>query len=72
MKKSGDGKDVTCFECKDPGHYENECPKMRKDKPKNKEFRGKKKGMIATWDKSESLRDDFEKEQVNVALMAST
>ncbi|XP_050915187.1 uncharacterized protein LOC127130162 [Lathyrus oleraceus] len=41
-KKVGAGKELTCFECKDPGHFKNECPKLKKERPK-KNFRGKKK-----------------------------
>lgn len=65
LKKSGAGKDIICFECKDSCHCNNECPKLRKDRPKKKDFRGKKKGMMATW-------DDSEEEQANVALMENT
>lgn len=49
----------------------NECPKLKKEMPK-KNFRGKKKGMMDTWDDSESSKDDSEEEQANVALMACT
>lgn len=31
-KKSGVGKEFICFEFKEPGHYKNECPMMKKDK----------------------------------------
>lgn len=48
LKKSNAGKDVTCFECKELGHNKNECPKLRKYRPKKKDFIGKKKGLMAT------------------------
>ena len=37
-----------------------------------KNIKGKKKGMMATWDDSESSEDDYEEEKENVALMACT
>ena len=42
-----------------------------KERPK-KNFRGKKKGMMATWDDSESSKDDSEEEKANMALMTCT
>lgn len=70
QKKSGVGKEVIYFECNELGHYKNECPKLKKDRPKKKDFRGKKKRMMATWYDSESSEDDYEEEKTNVALMA--
>ena len=35
QKKAAD-KEVTCYECKEPGHYMNECPKLKKDKKSKK------------------------------------
>ncbi|MCI25327.1 transcriptional regulator ATRX, partial [Trifolium medium] len=55
-------KDVICYECQEPGHYRNECPKLSDDKSKNK-----KKVLMATWDDSES-----DEEEGNIALMADT
>lgn len=65
LKKLGVGKDVIYFERKEPGHNKNEFPKLKKDRPEKKDFRGKKKGLMETW-------DDSEEEQGNVALTAST
>ncbi|XP_050897860.1 uncharacterized protein LOC127104736 [Lathyrus oleraceus] len=71
FKKAEANKDLTFFEFKEPGHFNNEYPKLKKERPKNN-FRGKKKGLMATWDDSKSLGDDFEEEQANMALMACT
>lgn len=68
QEKSRAYKDVTCFKCKQPGHYKNECPKLL---PKNKFFREKKKVMMATWDDSEASKDDSKEEKANIALKAS-
>src|SRR4051812_33048971 len=59
------------LECKEPGHYKNECPKHHREKPKKK-FE-KKKGLMATWDNSDSSdqESDSEDEQANIALMAT-
>ena len=46
-------KEVTCYECKKPGHIKSECPKL---KFKNKGAKDKKKAFKATWD------DTFESE----------
>ena len=54
FKKAGASKDITFFECKEPGHFKNECPKLKKDRPKKKDFIGNKKGLMATWDDLES------------------
>lgn len=35
-----------------------------------KDFRGKKKDLMDTWDDLKSSKDDFEEDQANVALMA--
>src|SRR4051812_17022747 len=57
--RRSDKKKVTCFECKEQGHYKNECPKLQK------------KGLMETWDDSDSSESDSEDEQGNIALMAT-
>src|ERR1044072_3146728 len=61
---------VICFECKEPGHYKNECSKLKNDR-RSKKF-DKKKGLMATWDDSESEGEDSDEEQAAIALMAIT
>src|SRR3954463_7067328 len=62
-------KKVICYECNEPGHFKNECPKLQKENPKKKFH--KKKSLMATWDDSESESEsDSEGEQANLALMA--
>ena len=63
-------KEVTCFECKEPGHYKNECPKLNKDAPKKKFFNKKKKALMASWDDSDASEQESDEEIANVALMA--
>src|SRR3954466_4884508 len=63
-----DKKKVMCYECNEPGHYKNECPKLQKANPKKKFH--KKKSLMATWDESED-ESDSEDEQTNCALMAT-
>ena len=68
-QKKADDKDITCFECKEPGHYKNECPKHQKERRPKKFY--KKKGLKATWDDSQS-EEDSEEEQATIALMGIT
>src|SRR3954463_16662440 len=66
--RRSDRKKVMCYECNEPGHFRNECPKLQKENPKKKFH--KKKGLMATWDESED-DSDSEDEQANCALMAA-
>src|ERR1044072_3080940 len=68
-KKAAD-KEVISFECKEPGHYKNEFPKLKKDKRPRKSHKDKK-GLMVTWDESESEDEGSDEEQAVVALMAS-
>lgn len=71
-KRQGSSRDVICYECKEPCHYNNECHKMKKDKKPKKKFSKGKKGIMATWDDSESEEKDSDEEHANVALMVTT
>ena len=63
---------------KEPGHYRNECPKLKKDGSRKEGFKKNsfktKKGLMATQDDSESdaSESDSEEEQENMAFMATT
>ena len=63
------GNEAICFECKEPGHYRNDCPKLKKDKKPKKGSKGRK-GLMATWDDSESEDEASDEEHANMALMA--
>src|ERR1044072_2320621 len=63
-------REVICFECNEPGHYKNDCPKLRKEE-KFKRVQKGRKGLMATWDDSESEEGDSDEERAAVALMAS-
>ena len=45
-------KDITCYECKETGHYRNECPKLKKESSRRENFKKSsfitKKGLMAT------------------------
>src|SRR3954462_7214811 len=58
--RRSDKKKVTCFECNEPGHYRSEYPKLKKEKPKKKFH--KKKGLMATWDDSNSSKSEPDSE----------
>ena len=54
---------ISCYECKKPGHIRSECPLLNKFK---------KKAMVATWDDSneETSDDEEHQEMTNLALIA--
>ena len=60
-------KEVTCYECKKPGHIKSECPKL---KFKNKGAKDKRKAFKATWDNSsESKLEEDQDEVANLCFM---
>ena len=71
-KQEGKGKkktkEVTCYECKKPGHIRSECPKLM---IKNKGAKDKKKAFKATWDNTSESKMEEEKDKVsNLCFMA--
>ncbi|GAV58757.1 zf-CCHC domain-containing protein/UBN2 domain-containing protein [Cephalotus follicularis] len=79
-EESSKKEEPTCYECKKPGHFKNECPNLKKKEKFNKEqfkkkneHSKKKKAMVATWDDSDPLsskESESDEEVVNLALMA--
>ncbi|GAV72350.1 zf-CCHC domain-containing protein/DUF4219 domain-containing protein/UBN2 domain-containing protein [Cephalotus follicularis] len=70
--ESSKKEEPTCYECKKPGHFKNECPNLKKKEKFIKENSKKKKAMVATWDDSDSSssEEESDEEVVNFALMA--
>ncbi|GAV61104.1 zf-CCHC domain-containing protein, partial [Cephalotus follicularis] len=71
--ESSKKEEPTCYECKKPGHFKNECPSLKKKEKFIKEHSKKKKAMVATWDDSDlssSEESGSDEEVVNFALMA--
>ncbi|GAV68040.1 zf-CCHC domain-containing protein/UBN2 domain-containing protein, partial [Cephalotus follicularis] len=67
-------REPTCYECKKPGHFKNECPNLKKKeqfKKKNEYFK-KKKAMVATWSDSDSSssEEESDEEVAHIAYMA--
>ncbi|PNX82437.1 serine/threonine protein kinase SRPK1 [Trifolium pratense] len=80
-RNSGGKKDEqkNCFNCKKPGHFIADCPKMSsKDKSKRynskkQQFKSKlKKSLMTTFEELPSEEEVEEDEEANLALMAST
>ncbi|GAV89220.1 zf-CCHC domain-containing protein/DUF4219 domain-containing protein/UBN2 domain-containing protein, partial [Cephalotus follicularis] len=46
--ESSKKEEPTCYECKKPGHFKNECPNLKKKEKFIKEHSKKKKAMVAT------------------------
>ncbi|GAV89388.1 zf-CCHC domain-containing protein/UBN2 domain-containing protein, partial [Cephalotus follicularis] len=66
--------ELTCYECKKPGHFKNECPNLKKKeqfKKRNGHFK-KKKAMVATWSDSDSSssEEESDEEVAHIAYMA--
>ncbi|GAV82409.1 zf-CCHC domain-containing protein/DUF4219 domain-containing protein, partial [Cephalotus follicularis] len=70
--ESSKKEEPTCYECKKPGHFKNECPNLKKKEKFIKEHSKKKKAMVATWDDSDSSssEEESDEEVINFALMA--
>ncbi|GAV72348.1 zf-CCHC domain-containing protein/UBN2 domain-containing protein, partial [Cephalotus follicularis] len=71
IHQKGEGsklEEIICFECNKPGHYKNDCPRLKKKDL----YKKKKKAVIATWDDSDesSSDEDSNEEVAQIALMA--
>ncbi|XP_057432400.1 uncharacterized protein LOC130725165 [Lotus japonicus] len=64
-----DKSNITCFECKKPGHIKPDCPKLAKKSGK-KPFYKKKKALAAGWDESEDGSEDEDEGEDDDALFA--
>ncbi|GAV71273.1 zf-CCHC domain-containing protein/DUF4219 domain-containing protein/UBN2 domain-containing protein [Cephalotus follicularis] len=66
-EESSKKEEPTCYECKKPGHFKNDCPNLKK-----KEKFKKKKAFVATWDDSDlSISEEESDGEVdNIDFMA--
>ncbi|GAV61942.1 UBN2 domain-containing protein, partial [Cephalotus follicularis] len=73
-EESSKKEELTCFECKNPGHFKCGCPSLKtiEQFKKSNEHSKKKKAMVATWDDSDESSSDEESdgEVANIAFMA--
>ncbi|GAV79808.1 LOW QUALITY PROTEIN: zf-CCHC domain-containing protein/UBN2 domain-containing protein, partial [Cephalotus follicularis] len=70
-EESSKREEPTCYECKNPGHFKNECPNLKKKEQfKKNEFK-KKKAMVATWSDSDpsSSEEENDEEVAHIAYM---
>ncbi|MQL76956.1 hypothetical protein Taro_009354 [Colocasia esculenta] len=66
--------EVTCFECRKPGHIRPECPELKKKKAytKGNGKTSKKKALAAWSDEDTSTGEESEEEIANLCLMAKS
>ncbi|MQM10901.1 hypothetical protein Taro_043804 [Colocasia esculenta] len=66
--------EVTCFECKKPGHIRPECPELKKKKTYSKgNGKTSKKKALTVWsDEDTSTEEESEEEIANLCLMAKS
>ncbi|EOX99787.1 Uncharacterized protein TCM_008719 [Theobroma cacao] len=65
--------ELTCFECKKPGHFKFECPLLKDETPK-KNKKSKKAMVATTWSDSDTSSSESKEEKAekraNLCLMA--
>ncbi|GAV59228.1 zf-CCHC domain-containing protein/UBN2 domain-containing protein, partial [Cephalotus follicularis] len=68
-EESSKREEPTCYECKKPGHFKNECSNLKK---KENEYVKKKKAMLATWSDSDpsSSEEESDEDVAHIAFMA--
>lgn len=72
-KKDKDKNSIICYECKKPGHFKFECPKLEKGQGKKKHYKTKEKeGLMITWEDLDDTSSDEDDEEANICLMADT
>ncbi|GAV80574.1 zf-CCHC domain-containing protein, partial [Cephalotus follicularis] len=73
-EESSKKEEPTCYECKKPGHFKNECPNLKKKMQfkKRNEYSKKNKAMVATWSDSDSSSSEEESDEdvAHIAFMA--
>ncbi|XP_015960169.1 uncharacterized protein LOC107484071 [Arachis duranensis] len=59
-KQKKDFNKVTCYKCKETGHFKSDCPKLKKEEKSKK---GKKKELMASWEDLENDSDNDEESE---------
>ncbi|XP_016166406.1 uncharacterized protein LOC107609088 [Arachis ipaensis] len=59
-KQKKDFNKVTCYNCKETGHFKSDYPKLKKEEKQKKE---KKKGLMASWEDLENDSEDDEESE---------
>ncbi|KAH1154468.1 hypothetical protein GYH30_049949 [Glycine max] len=72
-KKDKEKSSIIFYECKKPGHFKSDCPKLEKGQDKKKHYKTKeKKGLLSTWEDLDDTSPNEDDEEANICLMADT
>ncbi|GAV57111.1 LOW QUALITY PROTEIN: zf-CCHC domain-containing protein, partial [Cephalotus follicularis] len=71
-EESSKKEEPTCYECKKPGHFKNECPTLKKKEQFKKRNEYVKNKVVATWSDNDpsSSEEESDEEVAHIVFMA--